>query len=275
MSELENVSVASDDCSTLSVGSPRYDSPSDGKDGTRTRNSFRSGSLEKGKYGSSSRRTSLRDSRDNIEEQKQSSTFYSLDAKEGLTQSPEAKDIHTHAHTHIHTNLHTESDDSKPVSDSGDRVGDYKAADPLTPPSLQVRRKSNSNSLDIIRNSAALMTAGGSGLNSRIIIEDSPYKDKDANSSVSGRDHIGTTQAERDLLTTLTRDLTNVMDISKNNTEVYLYVAPAPSPMAQVSSSSFVPHGMNPGPVPVSVSKFSSRLQAHQISADPFREAER
>ena len=114
--------------------------------------------------------------------------------------------------------------------------------------------------MEAIRAGAELMTAGGAGLQSLLSIRSSFGAENRDNGN---QDEI-TSSLGKEEISLLSRDLANVTADTTTAaaaapSDVFLYVAPCPSPMVPVSP----------------VSAFSGRLLGHEISADPVRERER
>ena len=115
--------------------------------------------------------------------------------------------------------------------------------------------------MEAIRAGAELMTAGGAGLQSLLSIRSSFGAENRDNGNL---DEI-TSSLGKEEISLLSRDLANVTADTTTAaaaaapSDVFLYVAPCPSPMVPVSP----------------VSAFSGRLLGHEISADPARERER
>ena len=249
LEETENSSLPSNDCSTISVGSPRNGSPLDIKE----RKKFNPSPTRKGKNGTGS--SNNRDKYNNrAEERKRSDSSYSIDAKELRGESPSAKTVPKDPDVKTlerNTNSKTASSqmDCK-VSNSGG-------------PSIAGRRGLEMSSMEAIRAGAELMTAGGAGLQSLLSIRSS----FGAENSDNGNPDEITSSLGKEEISLLSRDFANVTADTTTAaaaaaaapSDVFLYVAPCPSPMVPVSP----------------VSAFSGRLLGHEISADPARERER
>lgn len=260
VSEIENNSVTSDDCSTISVWSPRYGSPADRRD--RARRTFSIGtegsSREQERYHRNTGKEFSRADRDEGEEGKVSS-FYS-DTKTSKTNHTQGTDDAKAILPDI-TDAKTDTYDTDAKSaltgSTDAKITPSKSPDSKISPAESTMERRGSGSMDVLRTSAALMTAGGAGLDYRVAIDSSPTREPTRDiASSSGK---GVREETAQDMSTMMEDLNTAMGMTNTDAPVYLYVAPTPSPMASVPS----------------VSAFSGRLLAHQISADPAREAER
>ena len=241
LEETENSSLPSNDCSTISGGSPRNGSPLDMKE----RKKFDQSPTRKNKDSINS--SSGRNKYKNRAEERKISDSYSVDAKELRGESPSAKtvpkddDIKT-LERNINSKTAASQMDCKVSSNSG-----------VT--SIAERRGLEMSSMDAIRAGAQLMTAGGAGLQSLLGVR-TPFGGETRDNE--NPDEINS--SEMDEISSSAKDFSKVMaDTTAAASDVFLCVAPCSSPMIPVSPAS----------------AFSGRLMGHEISADPVRERER